>query len=349
LGPLFGASGSGTSATDFGTLGVDANGLYLAIVQDALAVHEGNTVVAIKKPEIYNGTFISTNLEIFNTNNPTPVWAIQPAINFDNVASNGFAFFVAKGPHSSGTNYPGGPIVYRRLYWTNAANGLVRWADTNWITITNTPGVTYQDYFDFDASETNAPQMGGTKRIGLEASSALSMTTIRNGALWTSHAVGLSGTNGIYEPGKAVDRSAVQWLKTSADAATGSLSYITHGRVYDRTNSTNAFYYYFPSLAVNCAGDMVVGFSGSSATSYISAYCSWRLANGSTLAMPHLIRAGTVYYGDARGGDYSATTPDPTDPWAFWTVQAYSHPAGYDDLGGGLPWVTVISRIRPDP
>jgi len=46
---------------------------------------------------------------------------------------------------------------------------------------------------------------------------------------------------------------------------------------------------YFPSLMVNCAGDMVMGFSGSSATNYISAYYTWRLNNGPTLDTPRLI------------------------------------------------------------
>jgi hypothetical protein len=36
-------------------------------------------------------------------------------------------------------------------------------------------------------------------------------------------------------------------------------------------------------LIINCAGDMVMGFSGSSATNYIGAYYSWRLSSASVL------------------------------------------------------------------
>jgi len=175
------------------------------------------------------------------------------------------------------------------------------------------------------------------------------MTTIRNGFLWTCQAIGLSGTNGIYvgnETGTNVDRSGVQWLRLRVDAAGGTLNYNTHGRVYDRA-VTNGHYYYFPSLMVNCAGDIVMGFSGSSATNYISAYYSWRLAGGSTLATPKLIRAGVTNYAIGnRWGDYSATTLDPADDWSFWTVQEYPGPV-VDPLD--LHWKTVISKIRPFP
>jgi hypothetical protein len=95
---------------------------------------------------------------------------------------------------------------------------------------------------------------------------------------------------------------------------------------------------------VNCSGDIVMGFSGSSETNYIGSYYSWRLANGLGPAKPRAIRAGTTNYLSGRWGDYSATTLDPTDDWSFWTVQEYADPAG-----GDLPWRTVITNIKPAP
>jgi len=175
------------------------------------------------------------------------------------------------------------------------------------------------------------------------------MATIRNGSLWVSQVVGLSGTNGVYigdESGTNVDRSAIQWLRLNVDAFGSSLSYSAHGRIYDSA-ATNSFYYYFPSLMVNCAGDMVTAFSGSSATNYIGAFYTWRLANSSAPATPLLIRAGTTNFGSGRWGDYSATTLDPTDDWSFWTVQEYADPIG--DPGGRYVWETVIARIRAGP
>ncbi len=261
--------------------------------------------------------------------------------------TNGYAWFVVKGPPEWGTNYQGGAICYRRLQWagTNAS-----WTDTDWTMVTNS---VYRNYYDLDGTNTTALQThlgvaapaGPTNSMDLsENGSRLSMATIRNGALWVSQVAGLSGTNGIYvgdETGTNVDRSAIQWLKLSVDAVGGSLSYSAHGRVYDAT-STNPLYYYFPSLMVNCSGDVVMGFSGSSATNYIGSFYSWRLANGQGLAKPGLIRAGKTSYPSGRWGDYSATTLDPMDDWSFWTVQEYADPTG-----GDLPWRTVITNIKP--
>ena len=140
-----------------------------------------------------------------------------------------------------------------------------------------------------------------------------------------------------------------QWLRAKLDES-GGLRYSAHGRVYDQ-QASNPSFYYFPSLMVNCAGDMVVGFSGSSATNYIGAYYIWRLSNGSTLAMPRVIRTGVTSYTDLEGrwGDYSATTLDPNDDWSFWTIQQYADPAGVHPLYPPNEWKTVIARIHSNP
>ncbi len=88
-----------------------------------------------------------------------------------------------------------------------------------------------------------------------------------------------------------------------------------------------------------------MGFSGSSATNYIGAFYTWRLANGFAPIEPRVIRAGTTNYDSSEWGDYSATTLDPTDDWAFWTVQQYA-----TSLPPYFPrsWATVVAKIRPD-
>ncbi len=140
-----------------------------------------------------------------------------------------------------------------------------------------------------------------------------------------------------------------QWFRAKLDEF-GGLSYSAHGRVYDQRVSNPSFYY-FPSLMVNCAGDMVMGFSGSSATNYIGAYYTWRLNNGTTLAKPRVIRPGLTSFTDPEGrwGDYSTTILDPNDDWSFWTIQEYADPAGIHPLYTPNEWKTVITRIHPNP
>jgi hypothetical protein len=175
------------------------------------------------------------------------------------------------------------------------------------------------------------------------------MVVIRDGVLWTCHDVGLDGVDGGYDgddTGASVDRSAVQWLKLPI-AANGHLTSVnqnSHERIYDDC-LINPRWYHFPSLMINDAGDMVVGFSGSSQTSFIGAYCYWRLANGDSFIRPGLLKDGEDVYGVARWGDYSYTSLDPVDG-SFWTVQEYARPFDLGNTDEEM-WGTWISRIVP--
>jgi hypothetical protein len=276
--------------SDYDTMGMDTNGIYISVVHRSFgigATNAGFTVVAIRKPDIYNGV---TNYTVLTNTNPgLTSWCIQPAVNFDGVASNGYAWFVAKGRPTFGANYQGGSVYYRRLQWTGSTGSTAVWVEPNWIPAF--AAANYQNYYDFDGTNffyelltgggVGAPQAGGSNPIHLGwVGSRLLMAVIRNGSLWTCQNVGLSGTNGIYsgdETGLAVDRSAVQWLHFQIDPVYGAMSYWSNGRIYDRSSS-NPFWYYYPSVMVNCAGDAVIGFSGSSPANYIGAYYSWILS-----------------------------------------------------------------------
>jgi len=121
-----------------------------------------------------------------------------------------------------------------------------------------------------------------------------------------------------------------------------SLRLADHGKIYDTNHTDNPWWHYFPSLMVNCAGDMIAGFSGSTATNYMSALFHWRLSSGAT-NVPTVVKAGT-YQTPSRAGDYSATTLDPTDDWTFWTVQQYG-----TNFGIAPSWGTFVTKIRPNP
>jgi hypothetical protein len=309
--------------SDYATLGVDKNGIYIAAFhfhrENGQTVADGNSVMAIKKPQIFQGNFLSsgpffTNLSGLNTA------AIQPAVNFDDPPSGGHTWFVAKGPRQETPSYKPGQIFYRRLQWSNS---VASWVDGSWRLL---PATNYLDYYDLDAGNISAPQAGGAPSIDLAVGSRLMMAVIRNNFLWTCQMVGLDGTDGDYDGGSSggsVDRSAVQWLKLQINATGEPLTYSLHGRIFD-SRATDPYFYYFPSLMVNSAGDMVAGFSGSRSAEYIGAFYSGRLANGITSDRPVLIQAGRSHFGESRWGDYSYTSLDPTDGLSFWTLQEYA-------------------------
>ena len=342
--------------TDFTTLGVDGNGIYITATHrtDGVRTNAGHTVVAIKKPEIYLGGTnppIQTRIELGTNANETKVWTIQPAVNFDSVNTNDYAWLVAKGPPQFGSNYQGGAVHYRRLQWINTNAVMV---DTNWIPVEAPPGSSYRNYYDIDGtnlvirpswSALLAPQKeGGTNKIDLDTTgSRLMNAVVRNGFLYSCHHVGLSETNGTYignEKGTNVTRSGVQWFKFRLDSG-GTLSYYKHDRIYDSADSavTNVLYYYYPSIAVNCASDILLGFSGSSSNTFISAYYVWRPAAGLVVGPPVLFHAGGGYFDNARTGDYSFTTVDPVGSTTFWTGQMHG-------TTGSSIWGTRIGKVK---
>ena len=107
---------------------------------------------------------------------------------------------------------------------------------------------------------------------------------------------------------------------TIADATT--FNTVQQGTISDPTLS-----YFFPSIAVNAIGDVVVGFSGSNSSTFASTYAlvgtsAGGVAGGSlTFGSPVQTKAGTDFYPDTRWGDYSAVTPDPADPGIFWRIK----------------------------
>ena len=115
-----------------------------------------------------------------------------------------------------------------------------------------------------------------------------------------------------------------------------------HDRIFDAA-LTNPFWYHFPSLMVNYRQELVIGFSGSSATEYAGAFYSW-FANGAASAPPALLKTGEDYYheqyveeeGIFRWGDYSNTSLDPLDDVTCWTIQSYALPK--DEIAGGGAW-----------
>src|SRR5262249_53572767 len=124
-------------------------------------------------------------------------------------------------------------------------------------------------------------------------------------------------------------RDAIAWYRISV--TTGSL--VENGTIAD--SSLN---FYYPAIAVNETGDVVIGFSGSSTTTFLSAYALTGTFNGTTttLGNPQVVKAGTGPYfldfgtGRNRWGDYSEVVLDPNDHQTFWAVQEWANTSGTD-------------------
>ncbi|MDH4171855.1 MAG: pre-peptidase C-terminal domain-containing protein, partial [Acidimicrobiia bacterium] len=129
-------------------------------------------------------------------------------------------------------------------------------------------------------------------------------------SIWAVHTVDVNGRAGLrwYEINKNTN-TLTQW---------GTISH-------------PSLAYFYPSINVNGAGDVVIGFSGTDPTTFVSAYAAVGTTTGgvTTFATPILLQAGSADYlgldsiNRNRWGDYSAVNLDPTDSCVFWTVQEY--------------------------
>lgn len=106
---------------------------------------------------------------------------------------------------------------------------------------------------------------------------------------------------------------------------------------------------FFPSIAANGQGTVLICFNAAGSNTLVSAYAMAGLTvNGvTTFGNRILLKAGFVsYHGDdeaagyptSRWGDYSATSVDPADPTRFWTIQEF--PSDVD------VWSTQITELR---
>jgi hypothetical protein len=116
-------------------------------------------------------------------------------------------------------------------------------------------------------------------------------------------------------------QAAIRWYKLNA---------ADHSIIQSGTLSDPVLHYFFPSIAANADGTVVIGCNGCSTNSFVSSYAFvGETVNGvTTFGPPLLLKGGSASYqftdtsyGATRWGDYSATSVDPTDPTRFWTIQ----------------------------
>jgi hypothetical protein len=314
--------------TDYDTLGLDDNGLYLGANMfpggdKGKAPGRGAVtaqIIATPKAPLIGGT--PSLGPLFQFTGIGEMNAPQPAFNFDTVGSSDRAWFV------SSSNTANSNVNYRTLTWSGGVPTL------------SSPGVLTTPTYGFPI---NAPAMGSTTPLNV-VDDRLNMAVIRNGHLWTVRNVGVNATGGA----TGSNRTAVEWLDLNVTAASPTLS--QSGRIFD-TAATNPRYYYVPSLNVNAKGDVRIGFSGSKSTEFVGAYFSGRApgdAAGATTA-PQLIKAGEAAYqrldgtGRNRWGDFSYTSIDPTNDLTIWTIQEYASTGPANNI-----WGTWIHSITPN-
>lgn len=132
---------------------------------------------------------------------------------------------------------------------------------------------------------------------------------------------------------------AIRWYRIRASDNT----LLESGTIADPTLD-----FFFPSIAANKFGVVVIGFNACGTNLFISscAMAGQTLNGATTFGNRVVLQSGaTSYHGDdelaasllgtppfSRWGDYSATAIDPSDPNRFWTVQMFPSDAANSDV-----------------
>ncbi len=175
----------------------------------------------------------------------------------------------------------------------------------------------------------NAPQLGSANLIWTNDRRALHAVW-RDNALWMTTTVVPSSVPDI-------NQATAHWFQLNA-TGTSTIALVDQGNIGSEDVATGA-YTFFPSVAVNAAGDAMFGFSASALTIFAGAYAAGRQAGDApgTVQPTTTVQAGLASYlrtftsdssGRNRWGDYSGIATDPTDYRYFWVFNEFADTQG---------------------
>ncbi len=180
-------------------------------------------------------------------------------------------------------------------------------------------GVRVQTY----SQPPNARQLGGN-RIATNDTRNLGGSWY-NATVYGTHAIGCNPGFGTV--------ACVQWYQI------GNLDTGTPALVQQGVFSSNGKYRYYPNLAVDRAGNMVLGYAYFSSADYAGVRYTGRLASDplGTLQPEGELKRGETPLNGARYGDYAGTALDP-DGCTVWHFEEYAKSGSF--------WGTWVGSIR---
>jgi hypothetical protein len=302
----------GTNSSPFLSMGLDAQGIYVSqrVIQGALTI--GSTLFSLPKADLLAIPPVITNRTWFGAlSSATYGYGIQPAICLDGAA--------------------GGDLV--------ATSGRGRTGDNNntlfAFAVQNAGGpgpatlstVQADSVADYSGPYPDALQPDGSSNL------------FTPNAQFSADALRIS-TN-IFVTGDALlgGRNSIRWYRLSTS---------NHAVLESGTYSDPSLDLYYPSIAANTNGTVVIAFNGSGTNTFVSCYAMvGQTVNGvTTFDQPLLLKAGAASYqnlnaGNNFWGEYSTTCVDLTDQNVFWTINAYA--------AGSTNWATQITQLLTSP
>lgn len=322
---------NGNLFADYDTLGVDANAVYIGT--DDFPFSGGPvsvTVATIPKADLLLSTPDLSRLKKVpeSLSGSNYGWTPQPVTNFNASPTHGSIL----GVNEDGTASPS--HVFRTTITWNAGNPA---------------NPTFNSATTFNPQATFWPDVARQPNANLPldpVDDRFGAVTYQVGDLiYAVHAISVDSSGNAADPNFNTTTDGIR-LTIFSD----SLNSI----VKEATWFNTSFDYIDPSICANAAGDFVIGFTRTGPSSNAGAYAvpgridPANTAAGITFGMELQLQAGLVgnYQGigeplPLRWGDYSATSLDPVNQTAFWTIQEYAK--------GTSSWGTQISQVFVSP
>lgn len=303
---------------DFPTLGFDSQGVYLSgDLFDASGNSVGPTLVSIPKAGLLASTpSISGRVSFGIMSYSARGMILQPAVCMDGseagnvVGTDGLGFNFNTGSFETDT------VLVASTVLTPGTSG----------------GATLGNAVLFSVPGFTAPpdptQPDGSQNLDDGDSRFSASIFCVGGVLFATHSTQVAG------------RAAVRWYRIAAS---------TYTLLESGTLSDPNLDFFYPSIAANTNGTVVIGYNAAGQGTYVSCYAVvGQTVNGvTTFGSPLLLKSGLASYqnvdssGTSRWGDYSATCVDPADPSRFWTLQTFPT--------GATTWKPQITELLTSP
>ncbi len=317
--------GVASALTDYSTLGVDANGVYLAAT---IFPASGSSVsmAATPKASLIFDALTNPSPSLGTVSMVTGIAGYfgtpHPAHNIDNSTAASCAWFVGA------SNFTAGGLAYRKVSWSGS-----------------TPTIDAANSTLFIGGNVDFPvkfiPSGSTRQVDT-GDFRLMSAFIRGNSLYCSRSVGCdSSGNTTFGSGLIEDRTACEWFQVGVSTTTATATQT--GRVFDASGSPRSYFY--PTMAVTGQGHIAMTFSGGNSSEFLGVYTCGRLLTDTAGTMQSILqaKAGVDVYtvtfkanngtGTSRWGDYSFTQVDPNDDQSIWGIQEFAATRGTKTLG----------------
>jgi hypothetical protein len=177
---------------------------------------------------------------------------------------------------------------------------------------------------------TDVAHLGGISKLD-GGDDQLCSAEMRDGRLWTCHAITVDSTGSGVADFATNGRTAIRWYELTGIRSTdngGVPALVQAGTIFDNAPlPANAREHWMPSLALSGQKHVAVGFSTAGAAYRVNAGFAGRLDGDApgTMSPVTLLTASSTSYipGPVSWGRYSATSVDPLDDMTMWTAQQF--------------------------